>query len=184
MQFEWQLPPDLPRRAAGIGALVLVAAVLYWWFSAPVESTSISVETAEATTAVPSIVVHVIGSVRQPGIVELPPGSRVMDAVDAVGGVRAGTVVTENLARLLVDGEQINIGRASRTSDADNDGRISVNNASAAQIEQLPGVGPVLAQRIVEYRETHGSFRQLRDLLNVPGIGDSKYAQLADMATL
>lgn len=186
MQFEWQLPPDLPRRAAGIGALVLAAAVLYWWFSAPVESTPISVETPNVTTASTStsIVVHVIGSVRRPGIVELPQGSRVMDAVDAAGGVRDGTVVTENLARLLVDGEQINISGAARTSSTSTDGRIRVNSASASQIEQLPGVGPVLAQRIVEYREAHGSFRHLRDLLNVPGIGDSKYGQIADMATL
>ena len=106
-----------------------------------------------------------------------------MDAVDAAGGVLPRTVVTENLARVLVDGEQINIGRAN-TPVAAADGRISVNSASAAQIEQLPGVGPVLAQRIVEYRDAHGSFAQLRDLLNVPGIGDAKYAQLADMATL
>lgn len=183
MQFEWQLPPDIPRRAAGIGALILIAAVLYWWLSAPVASTPVSVVTPDAPIATASIVVHVIGDVHKPGVVELPQGARVMDAVDAAGGVLPHTVVTENLARVLVDGEQINIGQA--MANAGNaDGRISVNNASASQIEQLPGVGPVLAQRIVEYRDSHGSFRQLRDLLNVPGIGDSKYAQIADMATL
>ena len=163
---------------------MLVAAVLYWWFSAPVESTPISVVTADAPIASTSLVVHVIGSVRHPGVVELPPGSRVLDAVEAAGGVRSGTVVTENLARLVVDGEQINIGGAARNAGGSSDGRVSINSASASQIEQLPGVGPVLAQRIVEYRDAHGSFRQLRDLLNVPGIGDSKYAQIADMATL
>ena len=183
MQFEFQLPPDLPRRAAGVGALVLVAAALYWWLSAPVASAPISVTTQSAPSASTAIVVHVIGDVRRPGVVELPQGARVMDAVDAAGGVLPRTIVTENLARVLVDGEQINIGRAN-TSAAAADGRISVNSASAAQIEQLPGVGPVLAQRIVEYRDAHGSFAQLRDLLNVPGIGDAKYAQLADMATL
>ena len=183
MQFEWQLPPDIPRRAAGIGALTLIAAVLYWWLSAPVASTPVSVVTPDEPIAATGIVVHVIGDVRNPGVVELPQGARVMDAVEAAGGVLPRTVVTENLARVLVDGEQINIGQA-KASAASTDGRVSVNSASASQIEQLPGVGPVLAQRIVEYRDSHGSFRQLRDLLNVPGIGDSKYAQIADMATL
>ena len=183
MQFEWQLPPDIPRRAAGIGALILIAAVLYWWLSAPVASTPVSVVTPDAPISTTGIVVHVIGDVRNPGVVELPQGARVMDAVEAAGGVLPRTVVTENLARVLVDGEQINIGHATASAGS-TDGRISVNSASASQIEQLPGVGPVLAQRIVEYRDSHGSFRQLRDLLNVPGIGDSKYAQIADMATL
>lgn len=184
MQFEWQLPPDLPRRAAGIGALVLVAAVVYWWFSAPIESTPISVVSPDIPIASTSLVVHVIGQVRRPGVVELPPGSRVLDAVEAAGGVRPGTVVTENLARLVVDGEQINISGQSSSAGGSDDGRVSINSANASEIEQLPGVGPVLAQRIVDYREAHGSFRQLRDLLNVPGIGDSKYAQIAEMATL
>lgn len=184
VQFEWQLPPDIPRRVAGATALVLVAAVVYWWFSAPAETVAVDVVPTVAATTTTGIVVHVIGDVRRPGVVELPPGSRVMDAVEAAGGLRPRTVVTENLARVLVDGEQIVIGAQSQRLAAVDDGRIHLNTATASQIEQLPGVGPVIAERIVEYRESHGSFRQLRDLLNVPGIGDSKYAQIADAATL
>ena len=93
------------------------------------------------------------------------------------------------MARKVVDGEQIVVGSAGvaaagSPAAASSGGRVSINSASAAQLEQLPGVGPVTARRIVEYRAAHGPFAQLRDLLQVTGIGDAKYAQIADAATL
>ena len=188
MQFEVQLPPGLPRRLAAVAALVVVGAVLYWWLSSPVPATSVPVATVTAAD-VPTggdVVVDVVGDVRRPGVVRLPLGSRVIDAVDTAGGLRPGARAVVNLARVLVDGEQIVVGgggSAGRASAKAADGRVNINSADASTIEQLPGVGPVLAQRIVDYRDAHGPFRQVRDLLDVPGIGDAKFAQLSDAAT-
>ena len=186
MQFDVQLPPGLPRRLAAVAAMVVVGAVLYWWLSTPVTATPVPMATVTAAD-VPTggdVVVDVVGDVRRPGVVRLPLGSRVIDAVDAAGGLRPGARAIVNLARVLVDGEQIVVGGGgSGGRAAAADGRVNVNTANASTIEQLPGVGPVLAQRIVEYRDQHGPFRQVRDLLDVPGIGDAKFAQLADAAT-
>lgn len=183
MQFEWQLDPEY-RRPALIGAgVVLAGALAYWWFSAPVESTPMPQQVVTVQTDVEStaVLVHVTGDVRNPGVVRLPAGSRVIDAVEAAGGLRPRARVSVNLARVLVDGEQIVVGASPA---APTDARMSINSASASELEALPGVGPVLAQRIVEYRNAHGPFASMRDLLQVPGIGDSKYAELADAATL
>lgn len=188
MQFDLQLPAGLPRRLAAVAMLVVVGALLYWWLSTPVTATPVAVATVMATD-VPAggdVVVDVVGEVRRPGVVRLPLGSRVIDAVDAAGGLRPGARAVVNLARLLVDGEQIVVGGSGvggHAATTTADGRVNINTATASTIEQLPGVGPVLAERIVDYREQHGPFRQVRDLLDVPGIGDAKFAQLSDAAT-
>lgn len=189
MQFAWELPNDLPRRLLIGGLLIVGAAVAYWWFSMPVETTPApAVVMSSGPRAQSGVVVDVVGAVRRPGVVRLPSGSRVIDAVNAAGGLRHGARAVVNLARVLVDGEQIVVGTPNAGggigNPASSDGKVSINAASASQIEALPGVGPVLAERIVDYRTKHGPFAQVRDLLNVPGIGDAKYAQLADAVTL
>lgn len=142
------------------------------------------------------IVVDVSGKVRAPGVHRLPAGSRVTDALRAAGGVRPGTN-TEGLnrARFLVDGEQIVVGGAAPaavpgTGGANTVGSaagaaptapISLNTATADQLNTLPGVGPVLAQHIIDYRTQHGGFRSVDELRQVNGIGDRRFSDLRDL---
>jgi competence protein ComEA len=137
------------------------------------------------------VVVAVGGKVRKPGLVHLPPGSRVADALQAAGGAAPGTDVTAlNLARKVVDGELIMVGAAvpvggsgGATSTAPG-GPLNLNTATLADLDKLPGVGPVLAQRILDARGAQGGFRSVSDLRKVSGIGDSRYEQLKDLVTV
>ncbi|MFB7556376.1 helix-hairpin-helix domain-containing protein [Streptomyces brevispora] len=140
------------------------------------------------------IVVDVSGKVRRPGIHRLPPGARVADALRAAGGVRPGVDLDGlNRARVLVDGEQILVGAppgmvaaggtegggAGQTATGGTTtGPVSLNSATAEQLDTLPGVGPVLAQHIVDYRTQHGGFRSVDELREVNGIGDRRFADL------
>lgn len=128
------------------------------------------------------IEVHVAGWVESPGVVRLPEGSIVADAVAAAGGFRPGASADAvNLAARLSDGEQVMVGGPGETApEASSDGRVDINRASASELESLPGVGPVLAERIVAYREANGPFHEVEDLLDVPGIGESKLASMRD----
>jgi competence protein ComEA len=128
------------------------------------------------------VVVHVAGAVKHPGLITLPAGSRVADALDKAGGAQAPRYLdTVNLARVLVDGEQIVLGEPTGSSTAG--GKLSLNSATAAELEQLPGVGPVLAQRIVQWRGDHGPFRSVDDLNEVSGVGDSLMDQLRPLVS-
>ncbi|MFC4896680.1 helix-hairpin-helix domain-containing protein [Streptosporangium amethystogenes subsp. fukuiense] len=136
------------------------------------------------------LTVHVTGKVRRPGVITLPGGSRVADAVRAAGGVRgAAATGSLNLARRLVDGEQIVVGSAGpavAVAPAPVDPAdpatavVDLNTATIEQLEGLPGVGEVLARRITEYRAAHGGFRAVEQLRDVSGIGDRKYAEMRD----
>jgi competence protein ComEA len=126
--------------------------------------------------------VHVAGAVKHPGLITLPAGSRVADALDKAGGAQAPRYLdTVNLARVLVDGEQIVLGEPTGSSTVG--GKLSLNSATAAELEQLPGVGPVLAQRIVQWRGDHGPFRSVDDLNEVSGVGDSLMDQLRPLVS-
>lgn len=128
------------------------------------------------------VVVHVAGAVRTPGLVELPWGSRVSDAIAAADGATSPEVLTSvNLARPLVDGEQILVGvDAAQPSD----GRISINSASSVELQELPGVGPVLAERIVAFREQNGPFVSLDGLLEVSGIGEAVLRNMSEQVRM
>ncbi|MDX2876155.1 helix-hairpin-helix domain-containing protein [Streptomyces ipomoeae] len=135
---------------------------------------------AVAPTAGPSIVVDVSGKVRSPGIQRLPAGSRVADALRAAGGVRPGANTDGlNRARLLVDGEQVLVGGAAPATAPPTP--VSLNTATADQLDTLPGVGPVLAQHIIDYRTQHGGFRSVDELREVNGIGDRRFADLRNL---
>lgn len=138
-----------------------------------------------------TLLVHVLGAVARPGIVELAPGARVVDAVGAAGGLTAdadpGGV---NLARALVDGEQLLVPvlgaepAAAAGASSAGDGRVSLNQADAAALDTLPRIGPALAQRIIDWREANGPFTDVSQLLDVAGIGDAVYSGLVDLVTL
>ena len=136
------------------------------------------------------LVVSVIGQVHQPGLVTVADGARVADAITAAGGALPDAdLSTVNLARLVVDGEQIAVGipGSSLPDDADppsQGGPVNLNTATQAELEELPGVGPVLAQRMVEYREGNAGFTAIEQLREVSGIGPAVYEDIVDLVTL
>ena len=160
------------------------------------------------TAGVGNVFVHVTGAVARPGVVTLRAGSRVADAVDAAGGATADADTEQlNLARVLSDGEQIRVprvgevlpdpapqptgtaGTGARTAsgkpgDGGASGTVNINTASASELEKLPGIGPALAQRIVECRDSHGPFASVDALTDVPGIGKAKLEALREQATV
>jgi len=135
-----------------------------------------------------TVVVDVAGKVRRPGIVELPAGARVIDALDAAGGARrSADTSTLNLARLLTDGEQIVVGgsgvepvpgAAASTAATTAPAMVDINTAGAEELETLPGVGPVTAAAIIQWRTDNGGFAAVEDLLDVSGIGDATLEEL------
>lgn len=139
---------------------------------------------ASSSSSIPSqIAVHVAGWVVSPGVVTVAGGSLVADAIAAAGGFRSGgRSDLINLAALVQEGEQILVpGPDVASGGLETDGLIPLNRATAADLEALPGVGPVLAERIESFREANGPFGQVEDLLQVPGIGEAKLASIRDL---
>ncbi len=193
----------LDRRAVAglvlVGCLAVVLGLGYLRRSLPVgtalppASTPSAVVAAASATASPSsdVVVDVAGKVRRPGIVRVAAGSRVVDALTAAGGALPGVDLTAlNLARRLVDGEQLLVGVPAPAGGASSAGGpgapggadpgspLDLNAATVEQLQELPGVGPVLAQRIVDWRVAHGRFSSVDELREVSGIGAKKFADL------
>jgi competence protein ComEA len=146
---------------------------------APLEIERISTQT---------LMVDVAGAVVNPGVYSLPLNARVVEAIKAAGGLKEGADTSDiNQARILKDGEQIYVypaavsgnGGVSRPAIRKN-GPILINRATVKDFESLDGIGPVLANRIVSYRKTNGPFTAIEDLLKVPGIGQSKFAQFKE----
>jgi competence protein ComEA len=130
------------------------------------------------------IVVDVKGEVVTPGLITLAAGDRVADAINAAGGLLPGANVTSlNLAERLFDGQMIYIGNA-KSSDVPSDPRININQATESELDSLPGVGPVMAGRIVAWRETNQRFHSLEELQEVPGIGPKVFANLKPLVRL
>lgn len=161
----------------------------------PVEQTASTdpPPTGGTGTGTATVVVDVIGNVRNPGLRRLPAGSRVADALQAAGGVRPGTSTDGlNRARPLTDGEQVVVGAPAPTPGTGPAGPpgqatggttapgapVSLSTATVDQLDALPGVGPMLAQRIVDYRSRHGGFRSVDELREVNGIGERRFADL------
>ena len=133
--------------------------------------------------AAPEIFVDVTGAVTKPGVYTLAANSRVIDAIKAAGDSAPGAdLSTINLARVLSDGEQIYVdatvlnSAGKRVSKTVHSGPINVNRATAAQLDSLDGIGPVIAKRIIEYRKVNGPFATVEDLQKVSGIGTAKFA--------
>lgn len=138
------------------------------------------------------LLVHVVGAVRAPGLVTVPDGARVADALEAAGGVTGAADLTAvNLARTVVDGEQLYVPQPGEAvpvapggagSGQDTGGTVDINGADAAGLEALPGVGPAIARAIVEWREANGPFASVDELEDVPGIGPSTLEKMRDIA--
>ncbi|CAB4533035.1 unannotated protein [freshwater metagenome] len=137
----------------------------------------------DITTVVPLLVIDVSGAVVNPGVYTLPPTSRVVDAIEAAGGLQKNADTSDiNQARILKDGEQIYVYPTVRASNGTpikravrKNGPIMINRASVKDYEGLDGIGPVLAQRIVTFRKVNGPFVAIEDLMKVPGIGPKTF---------
>jgi competence protein ComEA len=164
--------------------------------ASPVASPAATTPGAASASGAGTVTVDVAGKVRRPGVVTMPAGARVVDALHKAGGARGRVDLSSlNLARVLVDGEQILVGRdavapgglAASASTAAPDATsslVSLNTATAEQLETLPGVGPVTAQKILDWRAANGAFSSVDELLEIDGIGEKTLADLAPHVTL
>lgn len=204
--------PGEVRRARvriGVGAAVVVlfvglaCAVLFSAFAPKGQSEVVApglgaTGEAESASAAPSgaaIFVHILGAVAVPGLYELHEGDRAVDAVAAAGGFAEGADQSQlNLARFVTDGEQIVVpvvGAAPPPAPgavtgggAAVAGKVNINTADAAALETLPRVGPAMAARIIEWRETNGRFTAVEDLMSVTGVGEKTFDSLKDLVTV
>ncbi len=150
----------------------------------------------------PPIEVQVVGGVVRPGVYELPEGSRVQDAVDAAGGMLANADPNSiNLAARLEDGQQVVVPGGGTSSTGSSQGTapftviptigsplsnselVNINTATVGELDSLPGIGPTTAQNIVNYRQQHGPFSQIEDIMNVPGVGPATFDSIKDLIT-
>jgi competence protein ComEA len=183
--------------------------VFLWWATRPAQPSSDPpsglAAMPEMSSAAPSrpapdrLVVHVSGAVASPGVQTLAADARVDDAVRAAGGASKSARIDQlNLARPLRDGEQIHVPDASEVAAAEGDATggggdatgpgggdlINLNRATAEELQELPGVGPVLSERIIAFRDTNGGFRTIDELQQVSGIGEKIFAGLEDLVTV
>jgi competence protein ComEA len=201
---------DPGRRGAvalvGVALLAALAVAVYVWHgrpqpqaiaAPPVVTGAAPTGSAASPASARSMVVAVSGKVRRPGVVTVPAGARVIDVLKAAGGPLPGADIgTLNLARKVADGELVTVGMpaaapagSGSTGEAPPAGDaaggptapIDLNTATLAELDTLPGVGPVLAQRILDWRTEHGQFATVDQLSDVPGIGDARLAQLRDL---
>jgi competence protein ComEA len=196
------MPESLPlaRRRVIVGALLLAVVVLIGGRHLVRAGTAKAPQPAQAVAPVqaeasPRLVVHVVGAVRRPGLYRLPSRSRTADAVERAGGAtRAADLSLVNLAAPVSDGAQVVVptrapapgagappAAAGEAAGAPQ-GPVHLNTATLEQLDALPGVGPVTAQKILDYREKHGAFSSLDDLDAIPGIGPARLEQLREVA--
>jgi competence protein ComEA len=187
---------SLSRIVLAVVALAVAAAAAFLLFQAWDQRAAPPIVISDAAATRP-VVVDLRGAVTAPGVYELPPGARVQDALDAGGGLTdAADLSTINLARRLRDGEVVivaalpEVGSTAPAAPADplddvgaGTARVNLNSASAVELDALPGIGAVLAGRIVDFREEHGPYRAVDDLIHVEGISARTIEDLRDLVT-
>jgi len=175
-----------PRVAVTATLVVALVVAMIAFMPRDAPRATLSMESARAAPEAPmtaTVVIHVAGAVASPGVYTLDAGMRVGDAVAAAGGAVEGADTDAlNLARELVDGEQVKVPIEGAVSESN--GLINVNVADAAALEKLPGVGPILAGRIVTYRDAHGPFSSIDALDDVSGVGPAILEQIRAAATV
>ena len=201
--FDFGFTKDQERAVLIVFAAFLAVGGIFFLLAQGSASSAASTKplpaiTFPATPTIsPIIVVDVSGKVVKPGVYKLPVGSRAIDALDAAGGAKSGVDVSDiNLAHVLTDGEQIIVGAPkivvasgkskgkSKLANPTSTSPINVNTATSAQLDSLPGIGPVMAARIIAYRQKSGLFKVLTDLRKVPGMGASKFAEIQNLIRL
>lgn len=191
---SWRVPPTHLRALVTVA--VAAGVLLTWWLLSARPRTSEPEAVQVSATAKHEraetrrmLIIDVEGKVKRPGIVTLPQGSRVHEAIAKAGGIVDGAdTSTTNLARVLVDGEQIIVGTPAAgpapaggpAGGAVAGARLSLSSATAEQLDELPGIGPVTADAIIAHRTAHGGFQRVEDLLDVQGIGEKTLADLRD----
>ena len=184
--------PDLhlPRRTVLLGALVLaLALIVASRFLRPAGTATYAPAPREQTApvAAPLVVVDVVGAVRQPGLYRLRQGARIADAIARAGGAtRRAQLSLVNLAAPLADGVQIVVparvpGAGGGAAAAQPSGPVHLNTATLEDLDALPGIGPVTAQKILDFRQQHGAFSSVDELDAIPGIGPARLDQLRDL---
>jgi competence protein ComEA len=176
-----------------LAALVLLGQRFAQVGAAKESEVAAPLEPATTTPSRPILVVHVVGEVRRPGLYRLRDGARIADAVRRAGGAsRKADLAALNLAAPLVDGIQVLVPSRVAAPPGESAGegtnagaatRVSLSSATVDELDELPGVGPVTAQKIVDYRTEHGPFASVDDLDAVPGIGPTRIEQLRDLVT-
>ena len=194
----------------GVIALVVIAVIagVVWYrvgvsggneSAAPARSSTSATQITRSTTSTTSadvVIVHVAGAVTTPGVVELPVGSRVIDAIEAAGGgVDDADFDRLNLAAKLSDGQRVLVPKVGQlvalepqggaaVDGAAQGGLLNLNTATPAQLEELPGIGPTLAAAILAERDRRGGFKSINELRDVRGIGEKRFADLRDHVTV
>ena len=182
------------RRA--LIAISLVAILFATFLFTNTRGRAVAQESAKPTLTMPAvaktILIHVAGKVKRPDVYPLLAGSRVSDAIKAAGGANKGVDLGDiNLARVLIDGEQVYVGYVAKVSSSSSKssktrftGVINVNRATKAEFDSLTGIGPVIASRIINYRSANGPFLALDDLLKVSGIGSTTLERIRPRLSL
>jgi competence protein ComEA len=188
--FELNISPDQKRALLILFSLCLGLGGFFFVRSGPSTSPEIVqdlvIPIQETVTA--EVIVNVAGKVANPGVYKLPVGSRVVDAINLAGNQLKGVDISDiNLARVLVDGEQILVGtppavaakKATAKVSASNP--LDLNRATAAQLDTLPGIGPVTAQRILDYRSKVGRINSVDELKKISGLGGAKFEEIKNL---
>lgn len=184
--LDYSLDQKRALIAIALGALVISAFLFFASKGEAVEAPPIKIVESIPTKM---FLVHVAGKVNKPGVYPVLEGSRVVDAIAAAGGAKKGVELSQiNLARKVVDGEQIFLGdkpiELRSTNSKNYRGTIYVNRATVSQFDSLIGVGPVIAKRIIEYREKNGPFVDIADLQKVAGIGPKSFEKIKNRLSL
>ena len=191
---------------AVIGIILVISLVIYFldmdendeYIEVNNEIADLTEEIIEEEEEVEEIVLHIIGAVKNPGIVKIKEGSRIVDVIEAAGGVTEDADISKiNLAYIVEDGQKIFVPSITDeiteeteyvTSESgdniivdDNEGEnvmVNINKATQTELETLPGIGPAMALRIIEHREENGTFENIEEIKNVKGIGDAKFENI------
>jgi competence protein ComEA len=193
------MPEIPPRQLAALGLALVALVVLGGWYvsrgrpeAAPASAPAIAVtdDGGGGGSGGGSVIVHVAGAVREPGVYRMRAGARVADAVGRAGGATPRADLTQvNLAAKVEDGRQIVVprrvpaaatGAGGSSSPAQPGVPLNLNTATLEQLDELSGIGPATAQKILDYREEHGGFGSVEELGQVPGIGDVRLASLRE----
>jgi len=185
--FDLNINPEQKRGLVILLTLTVGLGGFYFLNSRPQAEPIViqEIPTAATESVTTLLIINVAGKVKNPGVYQLPPGSRVVDALEAAGQQLKGVDISDiNLARVLVDGEQILIGSnrtvsgkvATKKITADNP--LDINRATIAQLDTLPGIGPVTAQRIIDYRTKAGRINAVDELKKISGLGGVKFEEI------